>query len=44
MIERYKMAKPMTYDELQSIIPRYGLIPIYWDSECYLYIFNRAKR
>lgn len=37
---KYKIAIPITYDELQSKIPRYETIPIWWDNECYLMYWN----
>ena len=36
----YKIARPMTYDELKNKIPEYDVIPIWADNECRLVYFN----
>lgn len=36
----YRIAIPITYEELQSKIPQYETMPIWWDNECYLFYWN----
>jgi hypothetical protein len=36
----YKIATPITFEELQSTLPHYEPIPIWWDNECYLMYWN----
>lgn len=36
----YKIASPMTYEDLRHKIPRYEAIPIWLDNECYLVYWN----